>query len=217
VIDASAFVDGLALALLAAAVASVVIRDLVGGVWLLVFQSTVLALIAATIALASGELHMWLVVVLTVLVRAVIAPALLFGVLRRVALRRETRPLLPTRLAAVGALGLIVLAFVAGGRLALLDGFPSRNALPVALALTLLGLLLMCTRRKAISQVIGLITIENGIFLAGLSATLGLPLFVEIGVFFDLLVALTVLAVFTFRINEHFETVNTDALRELRG
>jgi hydrogenase-4 component E len=146
-----------------------------------------------------------------------IAPALLFGILRRVKLRRETRPLLPTRRAAVAALGLIVLAFVAGGRLTLLDGFPSRNALPVALALTLLGLLLMCTRRKAISQVIGLITIENGIFLAGLSATLGLPLFVEIGVFFDLLVALTVLAVFTFRINEHFETVNTDALRELRG
>jgi len=217
VIDASALVDGLALALLAAALASVVVRDLMGGVWLLVFQSSVLALIAATMALASGELHMWLVVVLTVLVRAVVAPALLFGILRRVELRRETRPLLPTRLAALSALGLIVLAFVAGGRLALLDGFPSRNALPVALALTLLGLLLMCTRRKAISQVIGLITIENGIFLAGLSATLGLPLFVEIGVFFDLLVALTVLAVFTFRINEHFETVNTDALRELRG
>lgn len=216
-IDASALVDGLALALLAVALASVVVRDLIAGVWLLVLQSTVLALIAAAMAIASGELHMWLVVVLTVLVRAVIAPALLFGILRRVKLRRETRPLLPTRLAAVSALGLIVLAFVAGGRLALLDGFPSRNALPVALALTLLGLLLMCTRRKAISQVIGLITIENGIFLAGLSATLGLPLFVEIGVFFDLLVALTVLAVFTFRINEHFETVNTDTLRELRG
>ena len=214
---ASELVDGLALALLAGALASVLVRDLIAGVWLLVFQSTVLALIAATMAIATGERHMWLVVVLTVLVRAVIAPALLFGILRRVEVRRETRPLLPTRLAAVSALGLIVLAFVAGGRLALVDGFPSRNALPVALALTLLGLLLMCTRRKAISQVIGLITIENGIFLAGLSATLGLPLFVEIGVFFDLLVALTVLAVFTFRINEHFDTVNTDALRELRG
>lgn len=216
-IDASALVDGLALALLAGALASVVVRDLIVGVWLLVFQSTVLALVATIMAIASGELHMWVVVVLTVLVRAVIAPALLFGILRRVELRRETRPLVPSRPAAVGALGLVVLAFVAGGRLALLDGFPSRNALPVALSLTLLGLLLMCTRRKAISQVIGLITIENGIFLAGLSATLGLPLFVEIGVFFDLLVALTVLAVFTFRINEHFETVNTDALRELRG
>lgn len=216
-IEAPALVDGLALALLAGALAGSVVRDLRGGVWLLVFQSSVLALIAATMALASGEPHMWLVVLLTVLVRAVAAPVLLFRILRRVELRRETRPLLPTPLAAVSALGLVVLAFAAGGRFALLDGFPSRNALPVAIALTLLGLLLMCTRRKAISQVIGLITIENGIFLAGLSATLGLPLFVEIGVFFDLLVALVVLAVFAFRINEHFETVNTDALRELRG
>ncbi len=216
-IDASALVDGLALALLAGALVSVVVRDLIGGVWLLVFQSTILALIAATMATASGERHMWLVVALTILVRALIAPALLLGILRRVELRREARPMLSTRAAAIGALGLIMLAFVAGGRLALVEAFPSRNAIPVALSLTLFGLLLMCTRRKAISQVIGLITIENGVFLAGLSATLGLPLFVEIGVFFDLLIALTVLAVFAFRINEHFETVNTDALRELRG
>ena len=93
----------------------------------------------------------------------------------------------------------------------------SSRGLPVSLALTFIGLLLMATRRKAISQLIGLITIENGIFLAGLIATLGLPFFVEIGVFFDLLVAVGVTAVLTMRINEHFDTVNTDELRRLRG
>ncbi len=216
-IGASELVDGLAIVLLVCALASVAIRGLVTEVWLLVVQSAVLALIAATIAVATGAAHMWLVVVLTVTVRAVLAPTLLFAILRRVHLRREARPLLPTRLALLCALGLVVLAFLAGGRLGLLEAFPSKNALPVGLALTLLGLLLMCTRRKAISQLIGLITIENGIFLAGLTATLGLPLFVELGVFFDLLVAVAVLAVLTFRINEHFDSVNTDALRELRG
>jgi hydrogenase-4 component E len=75
----------------------------------------------------------------------------------------------------------------------------------------------MATRRKAISQLIGLITLENGIFLAGLIATLGLPLFVEIGIFFDLLVAVGVTAVLTLRINEQFDTMNTDELRRLRG
>ena len=88
----------------------------------------------------------------------------------------------------------------------------------MSLALTFIGLLLMATRRKAISQLIGLITLENGIFLAGiLIATLGLPLFVEIGIFFDLLVAVGVTAVLTLRINEQFDTMNTDELRRLRG
>jgi hydrogenase-4 component E len=217
VISGSELVDGLALVLLASALASVAIRGLVTEVWLLVVQSAVLALVAATIALATGAAHMWLVAVLTVAVRAVIAPTLLFAILRRVHLRREARPVLSARLALLCGLGLVFLAFVAGGRLGLLEAFPSKNALPVGLALTLLGLLLMCTRRKAISQLIGLITIENGIFLAGLTATLGLPLFVELGVFFDLLVGVAVLGVLTFRINEHFDSVNTDALRELRG
>jgi hydrogenase-4 component E len=160
---------------------------------------------------------MWLVAFLVMTVRAAVAPTVLFAILRRVQLRREVRPVLSARVALLCALGLVLLAFFAGGRLELIDAFPSRNALQVGLSLTLLGLLLMCTRRKAISQLIGLITIENGVFLAGLAATLGLPLFVELGVFFDLLVAVSVLAVLTFRINEHFDTVNTDALRELRG
>lgn len=216
-IGASDVVDGLALALLACALASVVIRGLITEVWLLVAQSAVLATIAATMAVATGAQHMWVVVGLTIGVRTVIAPALLFAILRRVHLRREADPLLSGRAAALCALGLIVLAFVAGGQLDLVAAFPSRNALPIGLSLTLLGLLLMCTRRKAISQLIGLITIENGIFLAGLAATLGLPLFVEFGVFFDLLIAVSVLAVLAFRINEHFDTVNTDTLRELRG
>ena len=216
-IGGSELVDGLALVLLATALASVAVRGLATEVWLLVVQSAMLALIAGTIALATGAAHMWLVVVLTVAVRVVIAPALLFAILRRVHLRREAHPVVSTRLALLGALGLILLAFLAGGRLDLLEAFPSKNALPVGLALALLGLLLMCTRRKAISQLIGLITIENGVFLAGLTATLGLPLFVELGVFFDLLIAVAVLAVLTFRINEHFDSVNTDALRELRG
>ena len=160
---------------------------------------------------------MWAAAFLTLTVRAMAVPAELFGVLRAVALRRETRPLLSTRYALILAVTLALVAFFAAGHLELSGAFPARNALPVSLALTFIGLLLMATRRKAVSQLIGLITIENGIFLAGLIATLGMPLFVEIGIFFDLLVAVGVTAVLTLRINEHFETMNTDQLRGLRG
>lgn len=214
---AGAAVDGLAIALLAVALVSVAMRGLVVGVWLLVTQSVLLALVAATIAASSGEPHMWAAAALTLGVRAIAVPAVLLLVLRAAALRRETRPLLSTRLALIAAVALTLVAFFAAGRLQIMAAFPSVNALPVSLALTFIGMLLMTTRRKAVSQLIGLITIENGIFLAGLIATIGLPLFVEIGVFFDLLVAVGVTGVLVLRINEHFDTMNTDQLRRLRG
>ncbi len=215
--EGSAVVDAISIALLVLAIASVAMRSLVAGVWLLVAQSVLLAAVAVTLAIASGVEHMWAAAALTLAVRAIAVPAVLLVVLRRVALRRELRPLLPTRSALLVAVGLTLVAFTAAGRLELSDAFPARQALPVSLSLTFIGVLLMATRRKAISQLIGLIVIENGIFLTGLIATLGLPLFVEIGVFFDLLVAVGVTAVLTMRINEHFDTVNTDRLRRLRG
>jgi len=214
---AAAVVDGLAIVLLAVALFSVTMRGLVSAVWLLVIQSLVLALVAATIAVSSGVMHMWAAAILTVAVRVFAVPAVLLRVLAAVELKRETRPLLSTRHALIVAVALALMAYVAAGRLELSGAFPARQALPVALALTFIGLLLMATRRKAVSQLIGLITIENGIFLAGLIATLGLPLFVEIGIFFDLLVAVGVTAVLTLRINEQFDTMNTDLLRRLRG
>ncbi|HET9808110.1 MAG TPA: NADH-quinone oxidoreductase subunit K [Candidatus Limnocylindria bacterium] len=216
-IGAAAVVDGLAIVLLAVALFSVALRGLVSAVWLLVAQSILLAFVAATIGVSSGAAHMWAAALLTLVVRAFAVPAVLFRVLGAVALKRETRPLLSTRRALIIAVGLVLIAYVAAGRLELSDAFPARQALPVSLALTFIGLLLMATRRKAISQLIGLITIENGVFLAGLIATLGLPLFVEIGIFFDLLVAVGVTAVLTLRINEQFDTMNTDLLRRLRG
>lgn len=214
---AAGVVDGLAVALLAVALFSVTVRGLVAGVWLLVVQSALLALVAASLALYSGSSHMWAAAALTLGVRAIAIPAVLLRVLRAVSLRRETRPLLSTRHAIVVAVGLTLVAFFAASRIELSRALPARDALPAALALTFIGLLLMATRRKAVSQLIGLITIENGIFLVGLIATLGLPLLVEIGIFFDLLVAVGVTAVLTLRINEHFDTVSTDRLRRLRG
>jgi len=210
-------VDGLAIALVAIALLSVANRGLVLGVWFLVVEACALALVAAALAIASGSPHLWLATGLTIVVRAGIGPAVLFRVIRAVELRYEARPLVSTRTALVAAIGLTLVAFLAAGDLRLTDGVAARQALPASLSLAFIGLLLMTTRRKAVSQLIGFVTLENGIFLAGLIATRGFPLFVEIGVLFDLLFAVAVMAVFTLRINEHFDTVSTDQLRRLRG
>jgi hydrogenase-4 component E len=95
-------------------------------------------------------------------------------------------------------------------------GTLAREDLAFALSVVLLGLLMMISRRNAVSQVIGFMSIENGLILAATGAK-GMPLVVEISVAFSILVALIVIGVFLFRIRERFETVDIHELHEYRG
>jgi hydrogenase-4 component E len=134
-----------------------------------------------------------------------------------VRVRREVELVLSTPAALLLAVAAVLVAYRAAGTLNLPGAVPSQHALPVAVALVLIGLALMIGRKKALSQIAGLIIMENGVYLAALVATLGLPLAVELGVFFDLLIGVLLLGVFAYRINETFDTINTDRLRALRG
>ena len=89
--------------------------------------------------------------------------------------------------------------------------------LAAATAVVLTGAFLMVSRKKALMQVIGLLVLENGIFLAALTTTFGMPLVVEMGIFFDLLMCVLLLGVFVFRIRDSFEHVDVSRLRRLRG
>jgi hydrogenase-4 component E len=91
------------------------------------------------------------------------------------------------------------------------------NALAVAISLFLIGFFNMINRRKALTQVLALLSLENGLFLAAISLTYGMPLIVELGVFFDVLVAAMVLGILIYRIRETFESMDVSRLRRLRG
>ena len=88
-------------------------------------------------------------------------------------------------------------------------------AAPVALILT--GAFLMVSRNKALMQMLGLLVLENGIFLAALTTTFGMPLVIEIGIFFDVLIGLLLMGIFTFRIRDTFDHLDVSKLRRLRG
>jgi hydrogenase-4 component E len=92
----------------------------------------------------------------------------------------------------------------------------ARQDLAFALSVVLLGLLMMVSRRNAVSQVVGLMSIENGLILAATGAK-GMPLVVEISVAFSVLVAFIVIGIFLFRIRERFDTVDVQALDRFRG
>jgi hydrogenase-4 component E len=91
------------------------------------------------------------------------------------------------------------------------------DGLAAAVALILTGAFLMVSRRKALMQMLGLLVMENGIFLAALLTTFGMPLVIEIGIFFDILVGLLLMGIFTFRIRDTFDHLDVSKLRRLRG
>jgi hydrogenase-4 component E len=93
----------------------------------------------------------------------------------------------------------------------------NQDMLAAAVALVLTGAFLMVSRRKALMQVIGLLVLENGIFLAALTTTFGMPLVIEIGIFFDLLMGVLMMGLFVFRIRDTFDHLDVSKLRRLRG
>lgn len=214
---ARALLDGLALVLLASALGSMLMRRLDSIVVLLAGQGLLLTLAAAVVAVTTGAVHAYLAVGITLAIKVVAVPWVLLYALREVRVKRELELVLPQQLSVVLALALVLVAYYVVGPLTALDGFWTRNALPTAVSLLLIGLFQMMTRKKALSQVAGLVSMENGVYLAAVVATQGLPLAVELGVAIDVLVGALVMGIVARQIHRTFGTINTDRLRTLRG
>ncbi len=179
-------------------------------------HALVLALSVAWQALTQDAPHLYVTALITLVFKALIVPVALQRIIRQLGIHREIETVVgigPTMLAGMGlvALSLAVILEITP------DADPlAREDLAFALAVLLLGLLLMVTRRNAVSQVIGFMSLENGLILAAAGAR-GMPLVVEISVAFSILIAFIVIGVFLFRIRERFDTVDTSALNKFRG
>lgn len=214
---AGELLDRAALLLLAIAFVSVMVRRLDSSIRLLAAQGVVLALAATAVALAEGSVHAWFAVALTVSVKAVFVPAVLARALRGSRIRNEVEMVLPVKTALLLGIGLVLVAFYVVEPLGPLGAFRTANALPAAVSVLFLGLLNMLTRRKALCQIVGLVTMENGLYLIAIAATKGLPLAVELGIAVDLAVGVAIMSIFARQIHHAFDTTNTDRLRSLRG
>ena len=160
---------------------------------------------------------MALVALLTFVGKVVFLPWLLERLVRQLKIEQEIRPFVnvPGSMLLCGAL--TVLAYVVAHPVTSLERLGS-NTLAVALALLLTGFFLMINRRKAITQVLALLTMENGVMLAAIALTsYGMPLVVEIGIFFDLVTAVMVLGILVYRIRESFDSMDTSKLNQLKG
>ncbi len=160
--------------------------------------------------------HLFITAVIALVFKTVFIPLALHTIVRRLGIHRDIETVVgigPTMLLGMGlvALSMVVVLRVTPGA----DAF-AREDLAFALSVLLLGLLLMVARRNAVSQVIGFMSMENGLILAATGAR-GMPLVVEISVAFSIVIAFFVIGVFLFRIRERFDTVDVAALDEHRG
>jgi len=184
---------------------------------LFAIQSVFLAGIAAVVAYFDGAFHVYVVVALTLILKVVFLPWLLSRQVQRMKIVQEIEPLMnfPTSMLVCG--GLTLLGYLVARPFTSLERL-GNNTLAVAITLVLTGFFLMINRRKAITQVLALLTVENGVMLAAVAlTTYGMPLVVELGIFFDVLVAVMILGILVYRIRETFASMDISKLSQLKG
>ncbi len=179
-------------------------------------QAIVLSLSVAWQALIQDAPHLFVTAAIALIVKGIVIPAALHRMVRRLGMHREIEQVIgagPTMIIGLGLVALAILLLLpVGGKVGIL----AREDLAFALAVILLGLLMMITRRNAVTQIIGFMSLENGLILAA-SGAKGMPLVVEFSVAFSILIAFIVFGVFVFRIRERFDTVDVSALDKFRG
>jgi hydrogenase-4 component E len=160
--------------------------------------------------------HLYITAAIALIVKAIVIPFVMHRIVVRLGIHRTIEPVVGIGLTMLAGIGLVALAIMVMLPITAQAGTLAREDLAFALSVILLGLLMMISRRNAVSQVIGFMSIENGLILAATGAK-GMPLVVEISVAFSILIALIVTGIFLFRIRERFETVDIHLLHEHRG
>lgn len=180
------------------------------------FQALVLALSVSWQAYIQGAPHLYLTAAIALIVKAIGIPLALHRMIRQLGIHREVETALNIGSTMLAGLALVALAIAVVFRVTGEASILVREDLAFALSVVLLGLLMMVTRRNAVSQVVGFMSLENGLILAATGAK-GMPFVVEISVAFSVLVAFIVIGIFLFRIRERFDTVDLHAIDEVSG
>jgi hydrogenase-4 component E len=176
----------------------------------------VLALSVAWQAFIQEAPHLYLTALIALMFKAIIVPVVLHRIIVRLGIHREIETAVGFGLTMIAGIGLVALSMVVMLRVTPGADALAREDLAFALSVVLLGLLIMVTRRNAVSQVVGFMSLENGLVLAATAAK-GMPLVVEISVAFSVLIAFIIIGIFLFRIRERFDSVDVQALDRFRG
>jgi hydrogenase-4 component E len=180
------------------------------------WQSWLLGAVTAVIGWFAGDRQLYLVAVALVLLKGMAIPKLLRAMERRFGAQRELRPYVNTETSLLVSGLLVLFAYALARPWMAVSQLPTRAGLPLAMALLFVSLFIIVSRKKAITQVIGFLMLENAIALLAVVGTYGVPLLVEFGVFLDALMGFLVMQIFVYQIHETFDTIDVEQLTRLK-
>jgi hydrogenase-4 component E len=178
-------------------------------------QGVLMTIITALVAFVTDHPHLYVSAALTFTLKALLIPWLLHRLAVRLNIHRDVETLRYPSLTLLAGAALVIFGYYVSLPIVQLSEATMRNTIAVSIAVVLLGMLLMIVRKKAIAQVIGFMSIENGLFFAAVAATFGMPMVVELGVAFDVLVAAVLFGVFFFQMRASIDSLDVDRLNRL--
>jgi hydrogenase-4 component E len=175
-------------------------------------------LVSANVILGyvTADVHLYVSAALTLVLKVGLIPWILYRLVQRLNVKTDVEPLLNIPATLLIGIVLVIVAFNVASPISQLASSVARGTLGIALACVLLSFMMMITRAKAIPQVIGFLSMENGLFFAAAAATNGMPMIVELGVGLDVLVGILILGVFMFQIREQFDSLDIHHLEKLK-
>ena len=179
-------------------------------------QGFVLAVSTLVVAYSTHQNHLYLSAAITFALKVIVLPWSLHWLIRKLNVRWDVETLINIPATMLIGIVLVIFAFNLAAPISQFAGTVTKSTLGIAIACILLAFLMMITRRKALSQVVGFLAMENGLFFAATSATYGMPMVVELGILFDVLVGMLIFGVFFFHIRETFESLDIHHLEKLR-
>lgn len=210
------FINLLAALLLLISFAMLSQRRILSLINLFALQGFVLALSTFVVAYSTTQHHLYYSAGLTLLLKVLVLPWLLHRLIRKLNVRWDVETLINIPATMLVGIALVIFAFNLAAPIAQLAEGLTRGLIGIALACVLLSLLMMLTRRKAVTQVVAFLSLENGLFFAATSATQGMPLVVELGIALDVLVATFIFGIFFFQIRETFDSLDITHMEKLK-
>jgi hydrogenase-4 component E len=191
-------------------------RRVLSLVWLFAWQGVVLALSTVIVAWSTGQGHLYFSAALTLLLKVIALPWILYLLLKRLNIRWDVETLINIPTTMLIGIALVIFAFNLAQPISQMASTITRSTLGIAMACVLLSFLMMIVRRKAVPVMIGFLAMENGLFFAATSATYGMPMVVELGIALDVLVGAFIFGIFFFQVRETFDSLEVRHMERLR-
>lgn len=191
-------------------------RRILSLIHLYTVQGIALVLANLVLGFVTDDVHLYISGILTLVLKVGLIPWILYRLVQRLNVKTDVETLLNIPTTLLIGIVLVIVAFNVATPVSQLASSVARGTLGIALACVLLSFMMMITRSKAIPQVIGFLSMENGLFFAAAAATNGMPMIVELGIGLDVLVGILILGVFMFQIREQFDSLDIHHLEKLK-